>query len=275
MALGRVACLGDNCIDEYVPPVALAAVGGSALNVAVALRRLGHEAAYLGAVGDDAAGRRIAAALAAEAIDAGRLRSVPGGGTAVTQIELRQDGDRVFLDEDFGVGAAYDPSAGDLAAIAGAAHAHLGITGLADYRRTAATLARAGLPVSCDFRDDHAADDLSDFAIAFYSAPAAAAEALAAHSLAAGAAAAVVTCGLDGSYASDGRDSRWAAAEPAESVVDTCGAGDSYTATFIHRRLAGASLADAMRAAAGAAAATCTHIGAFEQELVALNGAGT
>ena len=58
-AMGRfeVATVGDNCIDRYLPPIALATVGGNAVNVAVHLRRLGRRTAYFGAVGEDREGR--------------------------------------------------------------------------------------------------------------------------------------------------------------------------------------------------------------------------
>jgi fructoselysine 6-kinase len=271
MAVGRVASIGDNCIDEYMPPVGRAGVGGSALNVAVNLRRAGWPTAYLGAVGDDPAGQRILAVLDAADVARTRVAVVPGGRTAVTQIELGAGGERAFLSEDFAVGSEYSPSPEDLASLRDVLHAHLTVVGVADYRYVARTLVQAGTPISCDFRTSHQTDGLGDFAVAFYSAAAAEAEDLARRALAGGASRAVVTCGLDGSLAADADRTVWGVAEPVEAI-DTCGAGDSYIAAFIAHGLAGADLEECMRAATRAAAATCRHLGAFPQRLAELNG---
>jgi fructoselysine 6-kinase len=271
MAVGRLAVIGDNCIDEYVPPVRRAAVGGSALNVAVALSHAGWPVSYLGAVGDDDAGRRILSVLDAEGVDRERVAVVAGGRTGVTRIELREGGERVFLSEDFAVGSEYSPGAEEIASLGDAVHAHLTVVGLADFRSVARALSGEGIPASCDFRTSHDTNDLGDFTLVFYSAEAEEAEALAERGLAAGAAAVVVTCGLDGSVAADGEGRVWTGAERVDAV-DTCGAGDSYIAALLDRRLHGEPLEACMRAAARAAARTCRHLAAFPQQLAELNG---
>jgi fructoselysine 6-kinase len=63
--IARIATVGDNCIDRYLPPVDRSLVGGNAVNVAVNLRRAGHPAAYFGAVGDDEDGMRTRGVLTA------------------------------------------------------------------------------------------------------------------------------------------------------------------------------------------------------------------
>ena len=48
----KIACVGDNCVDFY-DNTNEAFPGGNPVNVAVYVRRLGGESAYLGAVGTD------------------------------------------------------------------------------------------------------------------------------------------------------------------------------------------------------------------------------
>jgi fructoselysine 6-kinase len=271
--MSRVATIGDNCIDEYVAPVAKSAVGGSALNVALHLRRAGHEVAYVGAVGDDSAGRRILGFLDEAGVGRDLVRVVDEGHTAVTRIHLREGGEREFLSEDFGVGANYSPTEDELARLGDVEHAHLTVVGLADWRPVAAALARAGVAVSCDFRTSRETDNIDAVSIAFYSASRAEAEELGARARAGGVDTVVVTCGRDGSLGADAQGSAWVDARTVEPV-DTCGAGDSYIATFIDRRLAGASLDDAMNAATEAASRTCLHLAAFPQELNELESQG-
>ncbi len=52
----RFAVVGDNCVDRFKSPVNQSLIGGNAVNVAVQLAALGHEAFYFGAVGADAMG---------------------------------------------------------------------------------------------------------------------------------------------------------------------------------------------------------------------------
>jgi fructoselysine 6-kinase len=118
-----VACVGDNCIDRYVAPVRPDMVGGNALNVAVGLARRGLETAYLGATGDDDEGRRVVEALAAVDVDTSRI-TIESGDTAVTIVELTEGGDRVFLEERFGVGTVYHPSRDDVAFLRGCEWVH-------------------------------------------------------------------------------------------------------------------------------------------------------
>ena len=59
----RFALVGDNTIDAYVGEVQREYVGGNALNCAVQLAARGAGVEYYGAVGEDAAGRRIAICL--------------------------------------------------------------------------------------------------------------------------------------------------------------------------------------------------------------------
>jgi fructoselysine 6-kinase len=257
----EVAAVGDNCIDRYLPPVSLSLVGGNAVNVAAQLARLGLRAAYFGAVGDDGEGVRVVSALKAAGVGTAGVRTVPGR-TAYTEIGRAPGGERIIGFEEFGVCRGYRPSAEDLDRLRGMRHVHVGW--LDDGGATRRALAAAGVSVSQDTAVNAGADGL---AVAFASAGdgRGEAEAIGRGLLAEGAAMAVVTMGRGGAVALTQDETAWVAARPV-SVLDTLGAGDSFAAGFIAARLAGASLRDALDAAAVAAAAACGHWGGFPQE---------
>jgi sugar/nucleoside kinase (ribokinase family) len=72
--------------------------GGPAANAAVALRRLGIRAAFLGAVGDDALGRRQMEELAAEEVDVSGVTVTAGAASFVSFILVdRADGARTIF----------------------------------------------------------------------------------------------------------------------------------------------------------------------------------
>ena len=88
----RILCLGHAAHDlvyrvPAIPsrPIKVVATefyecgGGMAANAAVAAARLGADVQYWGRVADDALGQRILEDLAAEGVDVGRARRVPGG----------------------------------------------------------------------------------------------------------------------------------------------------------------------------------------------------
>ena len=98
-----IAAIGDNCIDRFLPPVDDCLVGGNAVNVAVQLALLKERVHYFGAVGDDAAGTAVRAALDRHGVALENLRTIPGQRTAYTDIELSEDGERSFVFEEFQV----------------------------------------------------------------------------------------------------------------------------------------------------------------------------
>jgi fructoselysine 6-kinase len=260
--MGRfeVATVGDNCIDRYLPPVALATVGGNAVNVAVHLRRLGRRTAYFGAVGEDKEGRRTRVCLAENGIDLEHLLTLPGP-TAFTNLGMDPGGERIIAFEEFGVCRGYRPSEAEVEALRAARHVHLGW--LDDGGALKRALAGAGVSVSQDLAVNAGAEDL---AIAFASAGTAPdrAQALLQQTLEQGARLAVVTCGALGSIASDGRQYAETGIAPVE-VVDTTGAGDTFIAGFIDAHLRGRGLLACLEAGRDAAAGTCRHLGGFPQ----------
>ena len=258
----RIAAVGDNCID-VVLPVNQTLVGGNGLNVAVQIARLGGAATYFGAVGDDAHGKLVQAALAANGVDAGGL-VVRDGATARTEISVNAAGERHFDLEDFGVCAGYAPDAEQVARLMAMDHVHIGW--LDDGGALRRRLAGAGVSVSQDVSVNAVAENLGvdGLTLAFCSTARGDAAARADALMAAGALAVVATHGAAGSTVFMDGDAVEIAAVAIEPV-DTTGAGDSYIAAFLMAWLDGASPAVAGAAAAKRAAETCGHHGGFPQ----------
>lgn len=262
MALS-LACIGDNCIDRYLGSTAVARVGGNAVNVAVGLARSGLPTAYFGAVGDDPDGAAVVAGLTSAGVETAEVE-VRREPTAVTLVELRPSGDRVFVEEHFGASGRYRPAPDALARLDSRTWVHgVGLP----TPEALLELERAN--VSYDFSDsaDQALIDLlaPRLELAFISAAGGDRETALAHAqatVAAGAKAAVVTRGGEGSLAFNGR----VVERPAEpvAVVDTLGAGDALIAAVIAAHVRGADMQTALDQGARAAAHTCTHHGAWE-----------
>src|SRR5262249_39487807 len=144
--------------------------GGNALNVAIQLRRLGRKVAYFGAVGDDAEGRRTAAALGRNGVATGHLR-IAEGPTAYTDIGVDAAGERTMLFAEFGVCRGYRPRADEVVRLRGLRLVHIGW--LADGGALKRDLAAAGVAVSQDLTvnaETKAAVSAAGLAIAFTSA---------------------------------------------------------------------------------------------------------
>jgi fructoselysine 6-kinase len=266
MASFRFAAVGDNCIDRFLPPLARSYVGGNAINVAVQLARLGHQAFYFGAVGRDADGSKVRVRLRENGVHVNHLHEREGN-TAYTNIDVTPAGDRIFVHEDFGVCAGYRPHPADFEALKTMDHVHIGW--LDDGGALRRALSRAGVSVSQDVSVNAAAADLGveGLSIAFASAGEddARAERLVQDFLTGGARLAVVTRGGRGSLASDGMARAAAGIRPVE-VVDTTGAGDSFIAGFITAHAARRPLVECLQAGRDLAALTCTHVGGFPQD---------
>lgn len=261
-----VATVGDNCIDRYLPPLGCELVGGNAVNVAVNLQRLGYRAAYFGAVGDDAEGRRVRAVLARLGVDLASLIVVAAGRTSFTVIATGADGDRHFVSEDFGVCRFYRPDAADLARLTTMRHVHIGW--LDDAGATKRALAHAGISVSQDLSVNAEPRNVSpgDLGIAFMSCDG---DDTQAHDLARavsaqGARLAVIMRGARGSLALRGDDVFTGEALPV-TVRDTTGAGDSFIAGFLAAHLESRPIALCLAQGHSEAARTCQVLGGFAQ----------
>ena len=267
----RIAALGDNCIDRFLPPVNRLLAGGNAVNVAVQAALLGCEVSYFGAVGADREGVHLRAELLRNGVGLAGLLIDGERPTAYTEIETLPGGERRIGFEDFGACATYRVPEAHYDVLRGVRHVHIGwINDAGESRRRLRAL---GVSVSQDLSVNNRPENLdpAGLSIAFASAEAAAAEAVAAGLLDAGAELAVVTMGADGSLAHDGARSLRMPALPVDPV-DTTGAGDSFIAGFLSVHAAGGDLAAALAAGASAARLTCLHPGGFPQQAIDLAG---
>ncbi|KAJ8445749.1 hypothetical protein Cgig2_026076 [Carnegiea gigantea] len=103
---GLVVSFGEMLID-FVPTVSgvslaeapgfLKAPGGAPANVAIAVARLGGNAAFVGKVGDDEFGRMLAGILTENGVTDGGVLFDTGARTALAFVTLRSDGEREFM----------------------------------------------------------------------------------------------------------------------------------------------------------------------------------
>jgi fructoselysine 6-kinase len=259
----RLVGVGDNVVDCY-PQLGQMFPGGNALNVAVQVARGGLAAAYLGVVGDDAAGSLIRAALAAEGVSTERLRvlSGPSAHAVVRQV----DGDRVFDSSDKGV-SIFSLNDADLAYLATFDLAH---SSYASRLENALPAIAARTRLSFDFANrrteayagpllpnvyvaEFSVSDLSDAEV----------DHLAHWALGLGPRYVLMTMGARGAALYSEREVYRQPARPTGTVVDTLGAGDAFIGGTLTGLLRAEPLPSVLRAAASLAAQTCQSYGAF------------
>lgn len=261
-----MAVVGDNCIDVYLAPASLFAVGGNALNVAVGLARHGRATAYLGEVGDDEYGRRVLQAAGSVGMQVGRVRVVHGR-TWVAEIAVGPTGVARVVREDRGACSPYSPTGEELDVLAGFRHVHM--ANLAHPEAVVTELRQRGVSTSYDYGrgPDWQAGVPPDIVFTSMEGDHSIAHATARARAAcdAGARVAVATLGAGGSVGVAGSEVVF---QPAQAItpLDTLGAGDSYIATFLDEYLRGASVKEAMERACDAATQTCLHMGAWPQD---------
>ena len=261
-------CVGDNCIDYYLPPINRDFIGGNALNVAVHMQTCGISTAYVGVVGNDADGQHILSVLAQKGLEISNLNTLPGK-TAQTHIRLSPQGDRQFVYEYLGPQESliFDDDA--LQFILGHRLIHTTQNGgvhlyLPHFRQSRQAL------VSFDFGERPAPDlierTIGSVDVAFFSLPEYLndqAESLAREMFSRGPALVVVTLGAKGSLAFDGNI--YFESTPPIDTVDTLGAGDCYIGVFIANWLQQKTVSTCMQVATHSAAKVCQHYGAWPQ----------
>lgn len=244
--------------------------GGQVATTLCGLARLGLRARFVGAVGDDDAGREVRAPLEAAGIDLSRLKTVPDAPTQMALILVdRASGERTLVwyrdpaltlaPEDLPPGCIEDARA-----------LHLDAGHLAAATAAAARARAAGIPVVLDV--DGPAPGLErllpsvDFPIVSESfadrssgdaSISAALDALVQN----GARMAVMTLGEAGAVARLG--DRWLRSPGfAVDARDTTGAGDAFRAGFLLGLLEGACAERTLELAHAVAAHNCTGLGA-------------
>ena len=260
----RIACVGDNCVDDYAGEGRMYP-GGNPVNVAASVCRLGGEASYIGPVGNDRYGEFLVNALRTRGVDVSHVRAEEGS-TAVSYIAV-VNGERTFTGFEEGVMAGYRPTADDIDFIC--TH-DLAVTGMWGHSESALEAVRArGVPTAYDSSDasfGKPAQAALPHATLFFLSDDRSGDAELREKLrelhARGPALVTATRGSRGSLLYDGRDFIAQGIVPCE-VVDTMGAGDSYIAGFLVSWLGKRPLAECMKAGAESAAVTIGRSGAW------------
>src|SRR5690606_3184475 len=100
-----VVCMGEILIDFVALETGVSvgeasgfqkAPGGAPANVAVAVKRLGMDSAFIGMVGNDPFGQYLAQVLKDNGIDTTGLKFTDEARTALAFVSLRADGERSF-----------------------------------------------------------------------------------------------------------------------------------------------------------------------------------
>jgi fructoselysine 6-kinase len=259
----RLACVGDNVVDRY-PDLGLMFPGGNAVNVAVFAHQCGAETAYVGVLGDDAAGVLLLDALREEGVDVSAIMVAhgPNGWTDIRLVE----GNRIFEAWDDGV-SRFDLSEDDLAWLARFDAVHTGDSGFVEHR--VPEIARH-TPTSFDFSKEREPNYvepllehlfLATFSAGDLSAPET--EQLLSWACSRRARFALATRGRLGAVMSDGRRVWHQATLPIPTVVDTLGAGDAFIARTLVGLLGGEDPQRTLAEAAALAASVCGYHGAF------------
>jgi ribokinase len=254
----------------------LVARGGKGANQAVAARRLGAEVRLVACVGDDASGREIRAALAAEGIGADAVLTTGSAATGTALIVVDGEGRNQI---------AVAPGA-NRALTAADVEAHVNDVGWAEVvvcslevplatARRALELARARgavtilnpapLPERLDFLhladyvtpNEHEAARLTGLPVSDLESAARVAAAV----RGLGAGRAIVTLGACGALA-DGPDGRLHVPASPVTAVDTVGAGDAFNGALAVALAERRPLAEALAFANTAAGLACTKRGA-------------
>ena len=260
----RIACLGDNCIDYY-DDTQQAFPGGNPVNVAVYSRCLGHNASYIGAVGNDRYGELMLRTLSDKGVDTSHVH-VESGNTAISHVTIL-NGDRVFGDYDEGVMKDFQLSDADIDFIC--TH-DLAVTALWGHcEHVLETIQARGIPTAYDAAD-RPSDSPAKIAVAhstvFFFSDDSSDEPMLREKLEnlhrQGPDVVVATRGSKGSMAYDGREFCLQDVMPCR-VVDTMGAGDSFIAGFLAARLKRLPLKACMESGAKNAAAVISYHGAW------------
>lgn len=260
----RLIGVGDNTVDTYVH-MRMRFPGGNAVNVAVLAKRYGHEAAYIGSVGNDARGAQILTALAAEGIDTSRCK-VLDGETSFSTVEII-DGDRVFGASNHGVGDLFHLDDEDFHFIKTYDVVHTSVYShveeqLADLKKASRNLS-FDLSQRCD--QEYLELVLPHCDVAFISLsdiPSEAQDELIIKLQAMGPKLIVATRGKYGSWVYDGQKMYHQDIFEVEAI-DSLGAGDAFAARFLVEYFDGTPIPEAMLRAAQSAAQNCTWYGAF------------
>lgn len=108
--MAKIVCVGLACLDylfkvqdlprgggKFFAENYVAAPGGPAAAASLAVAALGHEAIFLGRLGDDPTGRDVLRHLTARGVEAGGVRMVPGQSSQVSSVVVDDTGERQIV----------------------------------------------------------------------------------------------------------------------------------------------------------------------------------
>lgn len=259
----RIVTVGDNCMDVYQTS-GKAYPGGNPVNVAVYLKGLGADSAYVGWIGSDQYGDIMKKEIQEQGVDISHL-SKKEGKTAVTYVELVEN-DRCFGEYDEGVTADFSLTEEDLDFIGAHQLVHAGVWGhVEDYY---SLFKEKGLQTSFDFSDqlDHSLvktlPKFVDYSFFSYTKDDPFIRKFLQDVKNRGSKMAIATLGENGSLAYDGEQFYTCGVVDTE-VVDTMGAGDSFISGFLFGKLKGFATSQCLELGAKTAAKTIRYFGAW------------
>ena len=260
----KIAAVGDNCIDIYDNSGEVY-VGGNAVNVAVYVKRLGGDSAYLGVIGNDKYGTIIKRELKKKGVDTTRIKTAIGQ-TAVSHINLI-DKERVFGAYEEGVLPKLNLNEDDLKFLE---EYDIVITSVWGYtEKYFEAFDRLGVVTAMDFsieRNSEIIDKIGPYLdYAFFSFENEKEEKLKSfmtdiYGRIRGVV--IVTRGEKGSVVYDGEQFFYYGIEPCQ-VVDTLGAGDSFIAGFLYGMANGMTIPESMKKGAKNSSITIGYKGAW------------
>ena len=109
-SMAQISCVGLACLDYLFRVSKLpsgggksfaedykAAPGGPAAAAGIAVASLGHDATFIGRLGDDQAGRDVVRYLAGRSVDTSRIRMIAGETSQVSSVVIDQTGERQVI----------------------------------------------------------------------------------------------------------------------------------------------------------------------------------
>ncbi|MED1471641.1 fructoselysine 6-kinase [Bacillus salipaludis] len=158
----KVLGLGDNVVDKY-EHIQTMYPGGNALNFAVYAKRLGVDAAYLGAFGSDAEAAHVLDSIEQIGLDISHCKHYQGE-NGCARVTLKE-GDRVFVGSNKG-GVLREHglqlTAEDLEYIQGFDLVHAGLYGYTQPELP--RIKELGVPISFDFSSDFTEQQVNEIA---------------------------------------------------------------------------------------------------------------
>jgi fructoselysine 6-kinase len=259
----RIITIGDNCMDVYLASGKVYP-GGNPVNVAVYLKGLGADSAYIGWVGSDQYGDEMIKAIEDKGVNKTHV-SQKKGKTAITYVEMVGN-DRCFGEYDEGVMKNFSLTTEELYFIQTYQLIHAGIWGHVDQYFP--VFKEKGLLTSFDFSDQldnslvKTLPPYVDYPFFSYTKDDAFIRNLLKDVKNLGPKVAVATLGENGSLAYDGVQF-YKCGVVEENVIDTMGAGDSFISGFIYGILKDLSINECLELGTETAAKTIRYFGAW------------